>query len=121
VTTALRDKDSVGLNPEGQRLIERLRGTGWFEQDQDAAKFCLGYAIAQSMPAGTVRNTSTTWAAMNFDEGEILAVLGTLYPDVATPVRLMEYLIHEGLVRVVARVEEGASIVDLLPSDEVNS
>ncbi len=104
-----RDRDTVGLTPEGHAMLTELEGRGWFLDRQDAARFCMAYAIRAKVPEGTTSGLDTSWAAGNFDKtGEIRALLGALYPSCQTPVRLMAHLVHEGLRLVVARVRSDA-------------
>lgn len=111
-----RDKDVIGLSSEGQRFLKDLEERGWFSEGQELARFALAYAVRAETPAGNTGQVETRWAAGNFDKtGEIRAVLGALYPDCATPVRLMEHLVNVGLSLLHQRVTaEGKGPADLL-------
>ena len=103
-----RDRESVGLNPQGMQLLAQLEERGWFGEGQDIARFCLAYAIRAGVPEGVTTGTETRWAAGNFDKsGEIRSLLGALYPDCSMPVRLMEHLVSEGLRLVSLRLASG--------------
>lgn len=103
-----RDRESVGLTPEGQAILGQLEELDWFPDGQDIARFCMAYAIRAGVPEGSTSGTETRWAAGNFDKtGEIRSLLGALYPSCETPIRLMEHLVNEGLKLVVERLQEG--------------
>ena len=100
-----RDRDSIGLTPESQRILSDLEHRGWFLEGQDVARFALSYGIRHGVQEGTAKGTETRWAAGNFDKtGEIRAALAALYPDCRTPVRLMEHLVNEGLRLIAERL-----------------
>jgi hypothetical protein len=100
-----RDRDSIGLTPDAQRILSDLDSRGWFQDYQHAARFALAYAIRHGVGEGTVKGTETRWAAGNFDNtGEIRAALAALFPTSRTPVRLMEHLVNEGLQLVAAKL-----------------
>lgn len=87
-----RDKDVIGISAESQRYLKELEERGWFNEGQELARFALAYAVRASTPARNASQVETRWASGNFDKtGEIRAVLGALYPDCKTPVRLMEH------------------------------
>lgn len=111
-----RDRESVGLTDESQVLIGQIEATGWFQEGADIARFCLAYAVRAGVPDGATPGTETRWAAGNFDKtGEIRALIGGLYPDCQTPVRLMEHLVNEGLRLVGERLAAG----EVAPADLV--
>src|SRR5689334_17886457 len=103
------DRKSIGLTPETQRLLAELEQREWFQENQDLARFCLAYSIRAKVPEGTTSGTETRWAVGNFDEtGEIRALISALYPACKTPVRLMEYLVNEGIHRISERLRSEA-------------
>jgi hypothetical protein len=111
-----RDRETIGLTPESQAIIANIEARGWFMDGQDAARFCMAYAIRAKVPAGVTPGTDTRWAAGNFDKsGEIRLLLAALYPACETPVRLMEHLVNEGLRMVAERVKsESVAPADLM-------
>lgn len=110
-----RDRESVGLTSEGQRLLSEIEARQWFGEGQDIAKFAMAYAIRAGVAEGQVPGTETRWAVGNFDKtNEIRSVLAALYPECTTPVRLMEYLVDEGLRLVSARLKVGVTGPDEL-------
>lgn len=109
-----KDRESIGLTPENQHALEDLMARGWFSQGQDAARFCIAYAIQAGIAPGLTDATETRWAAGNFDKtGELKALLLALYPSVETPIRLMEHFVNQG-IRLIA---EKLTTEDLKPSD----
>lgn len=111
-----RDKDVIGLSTDAQRLLKEIEERGWFSEGQDLARFALAFAVRAKTPAGHTSQVETRWAAGNFDKtGEIRAVLGALYPDCTTPVRLMEHLVNIGIALLHEKVTvEGMGPADLL-------
>lgn len=112
-----RDRESIGLTPEGQAMLAEIEERKWFLEGQDIARFCMAYAIRAKVPEGVTTGTETRWAAGNFDKtGEIRALLCGLYPGCNTPVRLMEHLVNEGLrmvgVRIRSNVVGPAELMD---------
>ena len=62
-------------------------------------------AVEEGQAAGGVE---TGWSTDGFDPtGEIRNLLRAMYPDNTTPVRLMGYLVDEGLRRISAKIDEG--------------
>lgn len=104
------DRRQVGLTEQGRATVARLTGElGWFDEAQAAARFALGFAVRNGVaPGQTAAAVETRWSPDLFDPtGEIRTLLRAMYPDFDTPVRLMEYLIDEGLHRISARIEAG--------------
>ena len=104
------DRKQIGLTDGGKAAEMRLTGAlGWFRESQEACRFALGYAIGEGVCEGTTEeHVDTRWGPDGFDPtGEIRAVLRAAYPSSTTPVRLMEYLIDEGLRRINAGIDDG--------------
>jgi len=100
-----RDKDVIGLSADSQRYLAEIEERGWFAEGQDLARFALSYAVRANVGAGNASQVETRWASGNFDKtGELRAVLGALYPECDTPVRLMEHLVNEGLRLIHGRL-----------------
>jgi hypothetical protein len=104
------DRRQIGLTESGKRAVARLtEELGWFREAQEACRFALAYAVREGVPAGSAdEQVETRWAADGFDpSGEIRTVLRSCYPESSMPVRLMEYLIAEGLRRIDAGIDDG--------------
>ena len=104
------DRKQIGLTDHGKAVVARLTDElGWFDEAQAAGRFALAYAIrADIKPSQTGAPVETRWSPDLFDpSGEIRALLRAMYPDTPMPIRLMEYLIDEGLRRVVAKIDDG--------------
>jgi hypothetical protein len=106
--TEQRDRQSVGLSPEGQVRLERIEALGWFGANQDLARFAMAYAIREGVAPGSTEGTETRWTIGLFDDtGEIRDLIGALYPSVTTPVKCIEHFVGEGLRLIAARVDAG--------------
>lgn len=106
----MNDRRQIGLTDHGKAVETLLTDTlGWFSEGQEACRFALAYAVRSGVPEGTTEEqVDTRWGADGFDPtGEIGSVLRALYPHNKTPVRLMEYLIDEGLRRIAAGIDGG--------------
>ena len=104
------DRKQIGLTEQGRVVVGRLtEGLGWFDEAQAAARFALAYAVRAGVkPGQAAGSVETRWSPDLFDaSGEIRGVLRAIYPDTTTPVRLMEYLIDEGLRRIAGRIDAG--------------
>src|SRR3954470_24232593 len=103
------DRKKIGLTDDGKKTVGLLtEQLGWFGEAQDAARFALAYSVHDGLGAGQTAGTvETRWSPDLFDPtGEIRSLLRAMYPDNVTPVRLMEYLIDEGLRRIGTKIEE---------------
>jgi hypothetical protein len=103
------DRKQIGLTDDGQKTVAFLtEQLGWFVEAQEAARFALAYSVREGLEPGQTAGTETRWSPDLFDPtGEIRSVLRAMYPDNVTPVRLMEYLIDEGLRRIATKINEG--------------
>jgi hypothetical protein len=104
------DRKQIGLTDDGKATVAILTDRlGWFGEAQEAGRFALSYAVRDGIePGRTAGAVETRWSPDLFDPtGEIRSLIRALYPENATPIRLMEYLIDEGLRRIAARIEDG--------------
>ena len=104
------DRKQIGLTDHGRATVARLtENLGWFDEGQDAGRFALAYAIkAKIEPGNTAAAVETRWSPDLFDpSAEIRLILRAMYPDTTMPIRLIEYLINEGLRRIAARIKDG--------------
>lgn len=110
-----QDRQTIGLSPDSQALLEEIQRKDWFEDAQDIARFALAHAIALEEPPGVTAGAETRWAVSGFDKsGELLAIVSSLYPT-DTPVRMMEHLTNRGITLLHKRlVLEGGLPSDLL-------
>ena len=104
------DRKQIGLTNHGKAAVAHLTDElGWFDEAQDAGRFALAYAIRAGIaPGNTGAPVETRWSPDLFDpSGEIRMILRALHPDTTMPIRLMEYLIDEGLRRIAAKTDDG--------------
>ena len=68
----------------------------------------LGHAIkAKIEPSQTVAPVETRWSPDLFDSsGEHRLVLRAIHPHTTMPIRLMEYLVDEGIRLIQARIDD---------------
>src|SRR5882724_8185994 len=92
------DKNTIGVTQENREFLDEVISRGFFNDQIDAAKLGLSIAIRQGLPSGEASGVDTKWNVGSFDkDGHLRTLLGALYPDVATPYRLAEHLINQGL------------------------
>ena len=104
------DRKQIGLTDHGKRAVARLTDElGWFDEAQAAGRFALAYAIRAGIkPGQTGAAVETRWSPDLFDpSGEIRMLLRAMYPHTTMPIRLMEYMIDEGLRRIAAKIDVG--------------
>ena len=104
------DRKQIGLTDDGKAVVARLTDNlGWFDEAQEAGRFALAYAIRAGVePTRMDASVETRWSPDLFDpSGEIRALLRAMYPDTSMPIRLMEYLIDEGLRRIATKIDAG--------------
>jgi hypothetical protein len=105
------DRRQIGLTDDGKTTVALLTdGLGWFGEAQEAGRFALGYAVREGLgPGQSSGSLDTRWSPDGFDPtGEIRSLLRAIYPESPTSVRLMEFLIDEGLRRIAAKIAEGS-------------
>ncbi len=103
-----RDRQSVGLTPDGQTRLNCIEALGWFAANQDLARFAMAYAIRAGSGPGTTEGTETRWTIGLFDDtGEIRDLIAALYPSVTTPVKAIEHFVDVGLRLIAERVAAG--------------
>ena len=104
------DRKQIGLTEHGQAAVALLTDTlGWFDEAQAAGRFAFAYAIRAGVePGQTEAPVETRWSPDLFDpSGEIRALLRAMHPNTNMPIRLMEYLIDEGLRHIAAKIDDG--------------
>ena len=104
------DRKQIGLTDHGKAAIALLTDKlGWFDEAQAAGRFALAYAIRAGVKPGQMEApVETRWSPDLFDpSGEIRSVLRAMYPDTSMPIRLMEYLIDDGLRHIAAEIDDG--------------
>jgi hypothetical protein len=111
------DKKTIGLTAENRSVMERIMDKGFFRDQKDAAMFAMAYAIRQGLQPGNAEGTNTIWNVGSLDpDGEIRILIGNLFPETATPYRVVESFVNAGLMQIGFRMdkEAGIEITDLL-------
>jgi hypothetical protein len=117
------DKVTIGLTESSKRVSELLvKDYEWFNEGIDAAKFALALAIRQGLEPNTIEGAGTVWNVGSFDtSGDLRSLIHTLFPEIDSPVRCVEYFINAGFDIVKDYLDENphATIVDLARSDSI--
>mgnify|MGYP006440824383 CR=1 FL=1 len=110
------DIKTIGLTPEADQVAERLKNIGAFKEKQDAARFAIAVAINEEVPSGRTEGTDTRYASHSFDNGELAALVATLYPDAReAPFRTIEHLMNQGILLIDEKgVERVADVMKLM-------
>lgn len=94
----IADKKTIGLTPDNRAIIEDLVQQKFFKEQIDAAKFALSVAINNQIQLGSAEGAETIWNVGSFDtDGNLKSLINSLYPEIDTPYRLVEYFINAGL------------------------
>lgn len=104
------DRKQIGLTDQGKAAVAKLTDElAWFDEAQAAGRFALAYAIREGIePGHTEAAVETRWSPDLFDpSGEIRTLVRAMFPDTTSPIRLMEYLIDEGLRRIATQLDDG--------------
>ena len=114
------DIKTIGLTPEADQVAERLKNIGAFKEKQDAARFAIAVAINEGVSPGRTEGTDTRYASHSFDNGELAALVATLYPDSRkVPFRTIEHLMNQGLLLIDNKgVERLSDIVELMDTPQ---
>lgn len=101
------DKKTIGVTASNAATLELLTAEGKFEDQLDAAKFAMAYAVRQGVGEGIAEGASTKWNVGSFDSDRSLAVLlATMFPTCETPYRQIEFLINRGLQDLQLQIDE---------------
>ena len=100
---ATADKNTIGVTPKAQKILDQMSQDKPFADQMDAAKFAMSIAIRRAAKPGEVTGAGTKWNVGSFDpDGELRNLLPIIYPDLKTPYRALESLIDSGL-EIIAR------------------
>jgi hypothetical protein len=112
---ATTDKNTIGVTPKAQKILDQMSEDRVFADQMDAAKLAMSVAIRRRAKPGEVAGAGTKWNVGSFDpEGYLRQLMPILFPDNHTPYRVVESLIDSGL-EIIARhyLKEGS--FDLVP------
>jgi hypothetical protein len=91
------DKNTIGLTDANRSIMDDLVEKAGFDTGVDAAKFAFAIAVNRKCTPNPVEKAGTVWNVGSFDEsGELKALVGSLFPDVETPYRIIEALVNRG-------------------------
>jgi hypothetical protein len=100
---ATTDKNTIGVTPKAQKILDQMSEDKAFADQMDAAKFAMSIAIRRGAKVGEVNGAGTKWNVGSFDpNGDLRNLLPIIYPDLKTPYRGLESLIDSGL-QIVAQ------------------
>ena len=102
---------TLGVSKAHEKQLLEIKDNLLFGQEDDTYKFCLGYALANRLTpdsrSDSVIKRDTKWAMGNFDVGgDILLLLGALYPEEEDLQRILMSVAEAGIEAVHAKVTE---------------
>jgi hypothetical protein len=104
----MTDKKTIGLTPEGEKMIQQLMDQGYFKDMIDAAKYAMSVAIRTGASPSRVEGANTIWNVGSFDsDGQIRQVFPILFPDYDAPYRATESLVDQGLCILGEKIGNG--------------
>ncbi|WP_416268603.1 hypothetical protein SD235_00080 [Burkholderia cepacia] len=113
------DKKTIGISKSNAAALNTLVAAGRFGSELDAAKFAMAYAIKLGLPAGTSDGTDTKWNVGSVDpDGSLRPLLEALFPTCSEPYRLAEYLMNEGISRLIETLGDGEDLYDTIFTQE---
>ena len=102
------DKKTIGLTPEGEKVIQKLMDLNYFKDMMDAAKFAMSFAINDGVQPSHTERAGTIWNVGSFDsDGQLRQLIPILFPNCETPYRAIEHLIDTGLRKIQERFDRG--------------
>ena len=110
------DKKTIGVTPEARSVLEKLIQSAYFQDQMDAAKFAMAFAVNAGL-TGQMEGADTTWNVGSFDsDNEIRSIIPALCGETETPYRVVEQLINRGLIAIGKRIVEArrVDLVDLM-------
>ncbi len=118
----MTDLVNVHLTKDASAVVERMEGTGCFDQKITAAKFALAYAIKNHFDEiDPERYTLSDSEGSNFNigtldpDGQLSTLLRALYPGTDTPYLYARALMVFGLTKLGERIErEGLQTISAL-------
>jgi hypothetical protein len=110
---ATADKNTIGVTPKAQKILDQMSEGGAFADQMDAAKFAISIAIRRGAKPGEVTGAGTKWNVGSFDTDKQLSnLISIIFPNITTQYRAIESLIDSGLA-IIARDYVRADHFDL--------
>lgn len=104
----ITDKVTIGMTPDGGKVVEQLMETEYFDDQMSCAKLGMAIAIREGCNPGKCKGTSTIWNVGTFDkDGELRQMIPVLFPTENAPHRAVESLMDQGLRLLGERVNAG--------------
>ena len=92
------DKNTIGVTRGNQEVLDFISEKKLFNDQMEAAKFALSYAINRGAEPTELKGTDTKWNVGSFDRaGKLRMLLPILFPSVDAPYRATESLVNSGL------------------------
>lgn len=108
MNSLINDKKTIGLTPDGERIMHEIMKLGSFKDMIDSAKFAMSLAINENAELSHTEKVSTIWNVGSFDpDNQIRQIIPILYPNCEAPYRAVESLIDRGLHIIETKFSNG--------------
>jgi hypothetical protein len=94
-----RDKNTLGMTPEGQEDLRKVMETKWFDTEMDAFRLAVAVALGQGLDVqDDLHGTDTKWNVGSLDrDGQMKTLIRTRLPDIQRPYEYAEKLADAGM------------------------
>ena len=121
MNNSISDKKTIGLTPEGEKIMKEIMSLDIFKDMIDSAKFAMSLAINAGIELSHTEKANTIWNVGSFDsDNQLRQMIPILYPNCNTPYRAVESLIDGGLLIIKSKISGGSLDVALLIQQEEN-
>jgi hypothetical protein len=98
------DRVTVGVNADGQKALDALRGeTPYFPEELDAYRFAIAYSIGNGLAEHLVpvKGADTKYNIGTLDRDQrVRKLIEASFPETTRPYALAEQLAHVGLLHL---------------------
>lgn len=113
------DKNTIGVTPQAQKVLDSIAEQNLFPDQMDAAKFAMALAIRRGRRPADVSAVDTKWNVGSFDkDGRLRDLIPILFPQIDTPYRAVESLINIGLDIISGESKTGFDLLTLLETSQ---
>jgi hypothetical protein len=111
------DKKTIGLTRDNRDVVAGLIDSGVFDDQMDAAKFAMSFAIKNGEELGELEGAETIWNVGSFDsDGQVALLLPLLFAGLEAPYRAAEYFVNRGLVLIANEIASGSDVGEIIES-----
>lgn len=110
---------TIGIAPEADELLNKLKDHFGFNTAKDMALFAFAYAIVEKLPRKSYGSGKTKWGTSSFEDIDFETILKICYPneEITDPIGVTTELMHAGIFSLNEKVNgnNNLTISELLP------